>query len=75
MNYEAEVVRFRLGIVVHELRAVVSEVTTLRTFVAGLGKDWVEVGAYLGNVLDDLEEALEELGWLYRSMRERGEAR
>lgn len=75
MNYEAEVVRFRLGLVVHELKAVVFELKTLRTFVAGLGEDWVEFAAYLENALGDLEEALGELSWLYGSMGKQGEAR
>lgn len=75
MNYEAEVVRFRLGLVVHELKAVAFEVKSLRNFVVALGGDWKEFAAYLGNVLEDLEQALEELSWLYRSMREQVEAR
>lgn len=69
MNYEAEVVRFRLGLVVHELKAVVFEVKNLRAFVAGLGEDWVEFAAYLGNALEDLEQALEELGWLSEALQ------
>lgn len=75
MNYEAEVVRFRLGLVVHELRAVVLEVKTLRNFVASLGEGWVEFAAYLGNALEDLEQALEELSWLRGSMQGQGEVR
>ena len=75
MNYEAEVVRFRLGLVVHELKAVVFELKTLRTFVAGLGEDWVEFTTYLENALEDLELALEELSWLHGSMKKQGEAR
>lgn len=70
MNYEAEVLRFRLGLAVHELRAVVFEVKNLRAFAAGLGKDWVEFTTYLENALEDLEQALEELSWLHGSMRE-----
>lgn len=75
MNYEAEVVRFRLGLVVHELKAVVFELKTLRTFVAGLGEDWVEFAAYLGNALEDLEQVLEDLTWLHGSLRKQEEAR
>lgn len=75
MNYEAEVVQFRLGLVVHELRAVVFEVKTLRNFVAGLGEDWREFAAYLGNALEDLEQALEELSWLRGSMQGQAEVR
>jgi len=75
MNYDAEVVRFRLGLAVRELREVVLEVKALRAFVATLGGDWVEFAAYLDNVLEDLEQALEDLSWLHGSMKEGEEAR
>ena len=70
MNYEAEVLRFRLGLAVHELKAVVFEVKNLRTFAAGLGKDWMEFATYLEDAIEDLEQVLEELSWLHGSMRE-----
>lgn len=73
MNLEAEVVRFRLAMLVHEMGAVVREARSLRSLTERLGESWEEFAAYLGNAVDDLEEALEDLNWLLGSMKEKGE--
>lgn len=75
MNLEAEVVRFRLAMLVHELGAVVREARALHSLVDRLGEGWVEFAAYLGNAVDDLEEAFEDLDWLLGSMKRQEEAK
>ena len=75
MDYAAEVVRFRLAMLVHEMRAVVREARALHSLVNLLGEGWVEFAAYLGNAVDDLEEAFEELHWLLGSMNRQEEAK
>lgn len=75
MTLEAEVVRFRLAMLVHEMGALVREARALYSLVDRLGEDWVEVAAYLGTAVDDLEEAFEGLNWLLGSVRRQEEAK
>ena len=75
MNLTAEVVRFRLTMLVNELGELDREARALHSLVDRLGEDWVEFAAYLGNAVDDLEEAFEELNWLLGSMNRQEEAK
>lgn len=75
MNLEAEVVRFRLIMLVNEMRELVREARALHSLVDRLGENWVEFAAYLGNAVDDLEEAFEQLDWLLGSMKRQEEAK